>query len=160
MAKIIDLNQRFTEHFVLSEFLRSEKAEQLGIPNIPLKCHITALENLCVQCLEPTRQHIGMPIWVSSGYRCAKLNELVGGAATSQHLRGEAADITVLSKHWPFWCTTQEQIARMLFNWMKDCLPTYDQLILEHRACTWWVHVSCRIDLRHNRRQFFSLNAS
>ena len=38
-----------------------------------------------------------------------------------------------------------------------DCLPHYDQLIIEHSGQTYWVHVSCCIDLRRNRRQAFEL---
>jgi hypothetical protein len=53
--KAIDLSERFSEHFVLSEFLRSAAAEAYQIPNIPLKCHIERLRNLTVRCLEPTR---------------------------------------------------------------------------------------------------------
>ena len=50
---------------------------------------ITALQNLCVRCLEPVRQQLGLPIKVNSGYRCPLLNQMVGGVSTSQHLKGE-----------------------------------------------------------------------
>ena len=49
--KAIDLSERFSEHFVLPEFLRSATAEAYQIPNIPLKCHIERLRNLTVRCL-------------------------------------------------------------------------------------------------------------
>lgn len=155
--KKIDLTERFTDHFVLQEFLISPTAERHGLPNIPLKCHIDRLRNLAVRCLEPTRQRFRLPLQVTSGYRCPKLNRLVGGAPGSQHMEGYAADITVPRRHWPFCYTTSEQIARLLFDWMKDCLPHYDQLIIEHSGQSWWVHVSCRIDLTKNRRQAFEL---
>ena len=96
MKQVINLQQRFTEHFVLGEFVSSPTAEAHKIPNTPLKCHITALENLCVRCLEPTRQHFGWPITIGSGYRCPKLNALVGGVDNSQHMKGEAADVAPL----------------------------------------------------------------
>ena len=157
--KKIDLSERFTEHFALPEFLRSATADALGIPNVPLKCHVTRLRNLAVRCLEPTRQRFRLPLLVTSGYRCPLLNERVGGAPSSQHLTGEAADVQVPRRHWPFSVTTEEQMARILFDWMKDDLETYDQLILEHNSTrtSWWVHVSCRIDTRKNRRQAFML---
>ena len=120
-----------SEHFSLSEMLASETAEKHHIPNTPLKRHITALQNLAVRCLEPTRQHFGMPIQVTSGYRCPQLNAAVKGAANSQHLAGEAADITIPRRQWPFCYTSSEQIARLLFTWMKDNVDL-DQLILEH----------------------------
>ena len=156
MKQIIDPNLRLTEHFTLGEMLRSETAERLKIPNVPLKCHIERLRNLCVRCLEPTRQRFKVPIQVSSGYRCEPLNSAVGGATTSQHLRGEAADIVIPRRHWPFCVTTQEQMARILFDWMKDNVG-YDQLILEHHGASWWVHVSCRIDTRKNRQQILMI---
>ncbi|MBR0528096.1 MAG: hypothetical protein IJJ98_15605, partial [Prevotella sp.] len=53
---------------------------------------------------------------------------------------------------WPFCYTTTEQIARLLFEWMKDNID-YDQLILEHSGSAWWVHVSCRVNYRHNRHE-------
>lgn len=152
MKSPIDPNMRLSEHFTLSEMLVSQKAEQLKIPNIPLKCHIDRLRNLCERCLEPTRRRFNLPILVTSGYRCPLLNERVGGVSHSQHVEGEAADITVPRKHWPWCYTTQEQIARLLFMWMKDNVD-YDQLILEHVGTRWWVHVSCRIDFRKNRHQ-------
>ena len=142
---------RLSVHFTLGEMLRSDTAARLNIPNIPLKRHVTALQNLCLCCLEPTRQHFRLPLRVNSGYRCPLLNEKVGGVANSQHREGEAADIIVPRSHWPFCVTTEEQMARILFGWMRDCLDTYDQLLLEHRGSSWWIHVSCRIDLRKNR---------
>lgn len=155
--KRIDLTERFTDHFVLQEFLQSATAEKHGIPNIPLKRHIDRLRNLAVRCLEPTRQRFKLPLRVTSGYRCPKLNQLVGGVTHSQHMEGYAADITIPREHWPFCYTSSKQIARLLFDWMKDCLPHYDQLIIEHSGATWWVHVSCRIDLTKNRHQAFML---
>ena len=150
MKPIFDSNMLLSEHFKLSEMLASETAEQHHIPNTPLKRHITALQNLAVRCLEPTRQHFGLPIQITSGYRCPKLNGAVKGASNSQHMEGEAADITIPRRHWPFCYTSSEQIARLLFTWMKDNIDL-DQLILEHSGSAWWVHVSCRINFRRNR---------
>ena len=48
-------------------------------------------------------------------------------------------------------------MARVLWYWMKDNLPDYDQLIIEHRGSSYWVHVSCHINLRMNRHQAFEL---
>lgn len=155
--KKINLTERFTEHFALPEFLASTTAEKLRIPNVPLKRHIDRLRNLAVRCLEPTRQRFRLPLQVTSGYRCPKLNDAVGGVSTSQHMEGFAADIQVPRQHWPFGITTQEQMARTLFTWMRDCLPDYDQLIIEHSGSTYWVHISCRIDLTKNRRKAFEL---
>ena len=49
---------------------------------------------LVSEVLDPVREKLGMPIVVNSGYRCEKHNKDVGGVRNSQHLRGEAADVT------------------------------------------------------------------
>ena len=49
---------------------------------------------LVSEVLDPVREKLGMPIVVNSGYRCEKHNKDVGGVKNSQHLRGEAADVT------------------------------------------------------------------
>lgn len=143
---------RLSEHFKLSEMLASNTAEKHGVPNIPLKCHITALQNLCCRALEPLRQHLGLPIHVNSGYRCPKVNELVGGVSNSQHLKGEATDITILKGNRPFGHATDEQAVLLLYSYAKQ-YADYDQLIIEHYGTSWWLHISCRINYRHNRRQ-------
>ncbi len=119
MKQIINPYMLLSEHFTLGEMLSSQKATEKGIPNTPLEKHITAMKNLAVRCLEPTRQHFGLPILVTSGFRSVLLNTEVKGASNSQHMAGEAADITIPRKYWPFCYTCQEQIARLLFTWMK-----------------------------------------
>lgn len=152
MKPLFDPHMLLSEHFTLGEMLRSETAEKNHINNTPLKSHITALQNLCVRCLEPTRCHFNLPIKVNSGFRSPDLNKAVHGADSSQHMKGEAADVTIPRRAWPFCYTTTEQIARLLFEWMKDNID-YDQLILEHSGSAWWVHVSCRVNFRHNRHE-------
>ena len=156
MKPLFDPSMLLSEHFHLSEMLASETAEERHIPNTPRKDHIMAMQNLAVRCLEPTRQHFGLPIQITSGFRSPDLNKAVKGVANSQHLEGEAADITIPRRYWPFCYTSQEQIARLLYTWMKDNIDL-DQLILEHSGPIWWVHVSCRINFRRNRHQAFQL---
>lgn len=49
---------------------------------------------LVKEVLDPLREKYGKPIRVNSGYRCKHHNLEVGGAVKSQHMAGEAADIT------------------------------------------------------------------
>ena len=156
MKPLFNPSMLLSEHFKLSEMLASETAEERHIPNTPRKDHIMAMQNLAVRCLEPTRQHFGLPIQITSGFRSPDLNKAVKGVANSQHLEGEAADITIPRRYWPFCYTSQEQIARLLYTWMKDNIDL-DQLILEHSGPIWWVHVSCRINFRRNRHQALKL---
>ncbi|MDD4515985.1 D-Ala-D-Ala carboxypeptidase family metallohydrolase [Massilibacteroides sp.] len=85
---------RLSAHFRLEEFTYSRVAIEYGIINSPPPEAIEALRCLCVRLLEPIRTHCGdCPIHILSGYRCPALNKRVGGVATSQHLKGEAADL-------------------------------------------------------------------
>ena len=144
-----------SQHFVLGEFLKSATATKYNINNTPLKCHIMRLQNLAVRCLEPIRQHLKLPIQVTSGFRSPELNTKVGGVPTSQHMKGEAADITIPKKHRPFSVTNDEQAARLIFLYARQ-FADFDQLILEHTTTAWWVHISCRIDYRKNRHQIIN----
>jgi len=89
---------KLSEHFSLEEMVRSATADRNHILNNPSHAEIQWLQYLCVNVLEPLRKHMGRPISVSSGYRCPKLNALVGGVVKSQHQYGQAADIRILGK--------------------------------------------------------------
>ncbi|MFZ7338194.1 D-Ala-D-Ala carboxypeptidase family metallohydrolase, partial [Comamonas jiangduensis] len=83
---------QLTPHFALAEFTRSAKAAQLRLDNTPTG---KALENLkrTAEILERVRAHLGVPIIITSGYRGPVLNKAVGGATSSDHLQGLAADV-------------------------------------------------------------------
>ena len=115
-------------HFTLVELTRSQTAIRHSIDNTPSPIEIENLRNLCVNLLEPLRDLVGKPISISSGYRCRTLNSLVGGSATSQHIQGKAADLSVEGY------TTEE-----LFNKIKNSNLQFDQLIQEFDS---WVHIS------------------
>ena len=82
--------------FTLKEFLYSETAGSLGIENVPGFEQVRNLDNLVKYLLNPCRQYIGRSIYINSGYRSITLNAVIGGAPSSQHLMGKAADITTL----------------------------------------------------------------
>jgi hypothetical protein len=71
---------------------------------------------------------------------------------TSQHLKGEAADITIPRSSRPFAHATDEQAARLIYSYAKE-YAEFDQLILEHSGTSWWVHISCKIDYLRNRHE-------
>lgn len=137
---------KLSEHFSLSEFEHSVTAIRCNIDNSVPSELIPLLRNLCERVLEPLRQHVGEPVIISSGYRCAELNRRVGGTKGSQHLTGEAADI----------CVNNTPKLRQWYLWMADNLP-YDQLILEKKGKKCWIHVSCKLDLSQNRQKAFKL---
>ena len=87
------------KYFSISELTYSTKAKELHIDNTPFSYAIVDnLTNLIENLLDPIRDAWGKPLHVNSGYRCPALNKAVGGKPTSQHLKGEAADITAGSK--------------------------------------------------------------
>lgn len=95
------------KHFTLSEFTRSDEAEKYGIENEPNDAQIQNLECLCGLILDPLREFIGHPIYITSGFRVPRLNRLVGGSATSAHKEGLAADFRVGDKDYLLdwaWC--------------------------------------------------------
>ncbi len=131
------------KYFTMKELAKSSTADKLGIYNTPTTEVSVALSNLVTHVLDPLREMYGKAITVNSGYRCSKLNAAVGGAKTSQHMRGEAADITAGSK-------TEN---KKLFELIRDNLP-FDQLIDESNYS--WVHVSY-VSTSKNRKQILSL---
>lgn len=119
-----------TRHFTIEELIASDYAARHGIDNTP---NDQVLENLqmLAEGLERVRSVLSVPIYVSSGYRCAKLNSAIGGARDSQHMQGLAADFTAPEFGTPY------EIAEAIEN-AKQIIG-YDQLILEFRR---WVHIS------------------
>lgn len=83
-----------SKDFSYSEFEQSEKAEELGIVNvIPTARVRDSIDALVFNVLQPLRTAWGAELVINSGYRCPELNEAVDGELTSQHLKGEAADV-------------------------------------------------------------------
>lgn len=94
-------------HFTLSEFTRSDTAERYGIANTPNESQVRNIECLCALILDPLRDIVGHPIYITSGYRSPRLNRLVGGSITSAHKEGLAADFKVGDKDYLLdwaWC--------------------------------------------------------
>ena len=71
-----------------------DESTVVKVPSEVIMNAIALAENV----LDPAREQLGMPIKVNSGYRCPLKNKAVGGVENSQHLRGEAADISVKSE--------------------------------------------------------------
>jgi len=89
-------NIYLSPHFKLKEFTKSRTASENGIDNNPPSEAVENLRALCVHTLEPLREALGLPIIITSGYRCKALNErITHHSATSQHMQGEAADFVV-----------------------------------------------------------------
>ena len=128
------------KHFTIEELTRSTTARLRGIDNKPSEQVINNLNALVYYVLDPLREAWGKPIHVNSGYRCRELNKAVGGVPSSQHMRGEAADITAGSR----------EANRELYSLLRRLNLPVDQAINEKDFS--WIHVS--YSHRHRRHYF------
>lgn len=89
-----------SKDFSYREFEASPTADRKGICNVITTVAVRdAVKELTERVLQPLRDIAGHPLRISSGYRCAELNREVGGVPTSQHTKGEAADIEAAAPH-------------------------------------------------------------
>jgi hypothetical protein len=133
-----------SKNLSLAELTKSATAIKHGIANEPTIEHLLNLKELATNVFQPIREHFGMPIGISSGYRSMALNDLIGGSSRSQHSKGEAVDIDADI----FGGVTNKEI----FYFIKEHLD-FDQLIWEFGNDNEpaWVHVSYKSE--NNRRE-------
>ena len=125
---------KLSKNFTLSELC----ATSTGVNNIPTQDAIDNLIQLVEHVLQPLRDLYGKPITVNSGYRCESLNKRVGGARASQHMTGQAVDIT----------TGTKKGNRDLFAILERM--EFDQLIDEKDMS--WIHVSFKPSPNRNQK--------
>jgi zinc D-Ala-D-Ala carboxypeptidase len=121
-------------HFSWAELTRTGSTELQAINRQEAEQYRAALTALATTILEPIRAKFGA-VKINSAFRGASVNAKVGGSKTSQHLKGEAADIVCPA-------VTVEELHRWIVT--ESGLP-YGQCILEKTAPARpysWVHVS------------------
>lgn len=84
-------------YFTIKEMTKSHTAKLYHIGNTPTTEVIENLKKV-MYILDIVRAHIGKPILINSGYRCKRLNEMVGGVQNSMHTKGLAADFRTEKK--------------------------------------------------------------
>lgn len=130
---------RLGRNFTLDEMIRSDTARKKGYAEqyTPPDEVVENLRLLVENVLQPARDKLNEAITVTSGYRCDRLNKAVGGAPTSQHRFGQAADLVASSN-------------AKLFEALRS--TPFDQLIWEFGDADQpaWVHVS--YSERHRRQ--------
>ena len=157
---------KLSEHFTLAELCKTSYHTLDG--NIPSRVAIENLRNICENWLEDLRysynvlygdgregvrnQETGVsrndsdiPIMISSGYRSEEVNRKCGGVKGSNHLTGCAVDIR---------CYGPEHMIRMagiLLDIADGTKRKFDELILEQRGTTYWIHFAVRP--KENRRK-------
>lgn len=134
-----------SEFFTLAELIKSSTANKHHIDNTPPSKVIKNLQYGVDMVLDPLRRLYGKPIIITSGYRCQKLNDLVGGVKNSWHTKGNAADIHVAS-------LTE---ATKLFNNLQK-IPSVDTVLFEHSAAAQWLHVQW--DMAQTPRHHYNFN--
>lgn len=116
MSKII------SKYFTYEELTHTST----GILNVPNAEQLKNLQDLVTNVLDPLREMYGKPIKVNSAFRSTLVNKKVGGAKTSDHQFGMAADLD---------CDSNS----LLYKLIRDNFK-FKQLINEHNFS--WVHVS------------------
>ncbi len=123
-----------TANFTLSEMVKSETALRHDMDNTPGEAEIASLRLLCEKILQPVREHYGKGVKVNSGFRHPEVNAKVGGSKTSDHCKGQAADIEIPG-------VANADLAAHIVNTYK-----FTQVILEFYTPgvpdSGWVHVS------------------
>ena len=140
-------DKQLSKNFSLYEFLHSQAASRFKVTEQfePPQEVVNNLTNLCREVIQPLRSAVDTPLTVSSGYRCPKVNGLVGGQAKSQHLTGQAVDLICPGKGNAY-----------LFNKIIELKLPFDQLIWEFGTDKEpdWVHVSFG---PRNRKQILTI---
>jgi zinc D-Ala-D-Ala carboxypeptidase len=137
---------QITEHFYLSEFEVSREAAIHRIDNSVPKALLPNVRRTAL-LLEEVRKLVGgVPVVISSGYRCPKVNELAGGSVTSAHMDGRAADFHVPG-------LSIDALAAKL----AASNIAFDKLIKEYGA---WVHIQVRKDAGPARREVLTKDAT
>ena len=141
------------KYFSISELTHSDKAKELHIDNTPFSyAIIDNLTNLTESLLDPIREAWGAPIIISSGYRSDALNKAVGGSKTSAHRYGLAVDVV------PKNMADIDEFAAFVKDYLKD--KEYDQLILERKGGSRWLHIGYKSVDGKQRMQNLKINGS
>jgi uncharacterized protein YcbK (DUF882 family) len=126
-----------TKNFTLEELCHSSWAIRNGIDNKPNDEQIENLTLLCINILQPLRDALGIPMVIDSGFRNFEVNNAVGGAKTSQHTEGKAADVIVPGM----------AVIDVIRKIAELKLP-FDQMIFEYGQ---WTHISFDKDRQRGR---------
>jgi uncharacterized protein YcbK (DUF882 family) len=125
---------QLTNNFSLAEMVKSDTALRHDMDNTPGEAEIENLKRLCEQVLQPVREHFKTGVKVNSGFRHPDVNAKVGGSKTSDHCKGQAADIEIpgvpnadLAK----WITENLDFTQVILEFYTQGVPD-----------SGWVHVS------------------
>lgn len=133
------MSERISKYISYKEATKSQTAVRRGIDNsVANDTHLAAMKNVATKIFDPTREHFGVPIGVSSFYRSPELNKAIRGSKYSQHPKGEAIDMDADM----YGKITNKQI----FDYIKENFE-FHQLIWEYGDDDEpaWVHVGLKL---------------
>lgn len=130
--------ENITKNFTFEELTNSATAKRLGIDNTPNEKERESIIKLAKEVLQPIRDAWKSPLIVTSGFRCEKLNNAVGGAKNSQHKFGEAVDFKATKPQ------DNGKLYRMIQSMVNSGKITCGQCIWEYgnAKSPQWVHIS------------------
>lgn len=114
-------NFKLSKNFTYEEMINSATAKRLNIDNTPNEKELECLKQLCQNILQPIRDKRGSALTVTSGYRCQRLNKIVGGSPTSQHCFDRNTEI-LTDNGWKKIGTINEWDKPYTYNIEKDCI--------------------------------------
>jgi uncharacterized protein YcbK (DUF882 family) len=132
------MNQ-ISKHITLNEAIESPTALRMNIDNTPTSEVLSNMQYVAENLFEPIRKWYKKPIKINSFFRCVALNKAVKGSASSQHVKGEAIDISAGNKIEN----------KKIFDYIVSSGLDFDQVILEFGGV--WVHISLKKE--KNRKQ-------
>lgn len=115
-------------YFTIKEMTKSQTAKLYHIDNTPTKEVVENLKKV-MYILDIVRVYIGKPILINSGYRCERLNEMIGGVQKSMHTKGLAADFR----------TGEKEDINIMFEFLKK--NQKELKIIELLNYTTFIHI-------------------
>lgn len=131
-----------SKNFTLAELTTTSKKAD----NTPTAQALEHLKELCQNVLQPLRDKYGKGINITSGYRSAAVNKLVGGSTTSAHSVGYAADTKPSNGN-------MVEYQKLVLEWAKT--NKFDQIIIEYpkNYVAQWIHIGIKNRSGQQRRQ-------
>ena len=147
---MIDTKMKLSEHMTLGELTKTNT----GIDNVPNEEQVNNLKRVCGWLEQLRRRWNNLygegddPIIINSGFRSPEVNKAVGGAFASNHLTGCAVDIR---------CIGIEQALRyaaILLDISDLNHEDFDELIIERKGYTYWIHFAVKPSCNRRRTNF------
>lgn len=134
-------------YFTIAELCASDTAKKYGINNTPDLTITSHLQQL-INFLNPLREAWGSAIKVTSGYRCKRLNDMVGGSKTSSHMIGYGVDLIPANGK-------MDAFKKFVVDYMK--IRIFDQCIIEKSGKTEWIHIGLYSAKGQQRKMIFNI---